>query len=491
LKQLKSTAYFIGTISKKYEQQIYDELGNLSAEVYIEIVSDSFQDVNLFILCQNSVVSDVSDILKRYGFSKTGIDLSSAPKIILDNISAELESLESQRCKLEQKARELSGSIKDIEKIYDYLLNRVEKEDALSKLLNTQKTFILEGWLPENKVSYVEKLLKSGAKDVFTDFTEPLEEDVIPVALKNNAFVEPFEVITSMYSLPQHSEIDPTPVIAPFFMLFFGMMMADIGYGLLMLVGAAFALKFMDIDGGTKKMVKLILYCSAPTILFGWLYGSFFGGIIKITPLWVDPVQDTMTVLYASMALGLIHLFFGLGIKGYMLIRAGKILDAVYDVFFWYALILGLVWMLLGGSTAAQILSVIGAVGLLLTQGRANPTIVGKFFGGLYGLYGITGYLGDTLSYSRLLALGLASGLIGWSFNLLIGLLGTGPVVYIAGPIIFIAGHLFNFLVGGLGTFVHTCRLQYLEFFGKFYEGGGKAFTPLTINTKFIKLKNE
>jgi vacuolar-type H+-ATPase subunit I/STV1 len=134
---------------------------------------------------------------------------------------------------------------------------------------------------------------------------------------------------------------------------------------------------------------------------------------------------------------------------------------------------------------------IIGAVGLLLTQGRANPTIVGKFFGGLYGLYGITGYLGDTLSYSRLLALGLASGLIGWSFNLLIGLLGTGPVVYIAGPVIFIAGHLFNFFVGGLGTFVHTCRLQYLEFFGKFYEGGGKAFTPLTINTKFIKVKSE
>ncbi|WDC83498.1 hypothetical protein PL321_12340 [Caloramator sp. mosi_1] len=192
-------------------------------------------------------------------------------------------------------------------------------------------------------------------------------------------------------------------------------------------------------------MVKLLALVSVPTVVFGVLYGSFFGGIIKIKPLWVDPVADPMTVLKYSIVFGIIHLYVGLGVKAYQLIKEGKILDAIFDVFFWYGLVSGLIWLLLGGGRPAQIISIVSALGLLLTQGRSNKTLVGKFFGGLYGLYGVTGYLGDALSYSRLLALGLASGLIGWSFNLLIGLLGKGAVAFIFGPIIFVAGHTFNF----------------------------------------------
>jgi V/A-type H+-transporting ATPase subunit I len=171
-----------------------------------------------------------------------------------------------------------------------------------------------------------------------------------------------------------------------------------------------------------------------------------------------------------------------------MLIKAGKILDAVYDVLFWYGLIIGLVLLFIAGGTFPKVLSIVCAAGLVATQGRSNESIVGKFFGGLYGLYGITGYLGDVLSYSRLLALGLATSLIGWAFNLLIGMV-SGPAVFIAGPLIFVFGHTFNFLIGLLGAFVHTCRLQFLEFFGKFYEGGGKPYTPLKINTRFINVK--
>jgi V/A-type H+-transporting ATPase subunit I len=274
-------------------------------------------------------------------------------------------------------------------------------------------------------------------------------------------------------------------------MLFFGMMAGDVGYGLMMLAVSVFALKFMDIEGDARKIVKVILYCSIPTIMFGFVFGGFFGDAIKIKPLWLNPMDDPMKVLYLSVGFGVIHLFTGLGVKAYMLIKSGKLLDAIFDVFFWYMLLIGLIWLLLGGSAVAKYMAIAGAIGLLATQGRANASIAGKIFGGIYGLYGVTSYIGDVLSYSRLLALGLATSLIGSSFNMLIKLMGNSPLAIIFGIFIFLGGHTFNFLIGMLGTFVHTCRLEYLEFFGKFYEGGGKAFQPLKISSKFIKVKTE
>ncbi|WDU84556.1 V-type ATPase 116kDa subunit family protein [Caloramator sp. Dgby_cultured_2] len=372
--------------------------------------------------------------------------------------------------------------------MYDYFYSKLQLEQAKSKLVLTKKTAVLTGWIPEDKVDVVKENVQNKFKHVFIE-VEDAEFENAPVLLKNNWLSEPFEVVTSMYALPKPTEIDPTPILTPFFLLFFGMMMADVGYGILMFLVGILGLKFTNIEGDLKKLLKLILYCSIPTIAFGLLYGSFFGGIIKLKPLWVDPVNEPMEILKWSIIFGIVHLYVGLGTKAYMLIKNGKVLDAFFDVGAWYLLLSGLIWMFLGGGTIAKVLAILGALIILLTHGRENKTIVGKFFGGFYSLYGVTGYLGDALSYSRLLALGLASGLIGWSFNLLISLLGKGMVVYIFGPLIFIAGHTFNFLIGILGTYVHTSRLQYLEFFGKFYEGGGKAFEPLKIKTKFIKVE--
>lgn len=491
LNSMKKATYFIGTISKKHEAQIYDDLNSGFDDVYIEILSEKQQDLNIFILCHTKDKEGISDILKKYSFSKFNLDLAKKPKTQVEILKTELENLNSRTSELTKRAESMAENIKDIEKIYDFLSSKLEKENTATKLIKTNKAFILFGWIPESSVAELMKKINKGFKDIYITLTEPDEEDEPPVVLKNNMIAEPFEVITSMYALPKPGEIDPTPVLTPFYLLFFGMMMADVGYGLLMLFGSLFLMKKMDSEGETKKLLKLLLFCSVPTIIFGFLYGGFFGGIIKLKPLWLDPVNKPMEVLKVSIILGVIHLFVGLGVKAYSLIKSGKILDAVYDVLLWYVLLIGLIWMLLGGGAFAKWMSIAGAAGLLATQGRANESIAGKIFGGLYGLYGVTGYLGDALSYSRLLALGLASGLIGWSFNLLIDLLGKGPAALIFGPIIFVAGHTFNFLIGALGTFVHTCRLQYLEFFGKFYEGGGKAFEPLKINTKFIKINSE
>ncbi|MGB7605767.1 MAG: V-type ATP synthase subunit I [Lutisporaceae bacterium] len=488
LDTLKKASYFIGYMNSKYESNLYEDLDNAFNDIYIQKISEKQQDINLFMLCHIDDSQDVSEILKKYGFTRATLDLNVLPSVKVSELKELSVKLDKQVETLNEKALNLSEKIGDIEKIYDFYTVRLEKENSISKLIKTNETFILQGWIFKDRADEIVAKLEGKFKDIYISIEEPGVDDAFPIALKNNAFAEPFEAVTELYSLPLPTEIDPTPVIAPFFMFFFGMMMADIGYGLVMAIGGLFALKFIELGSGTKKFIKLLLYCSITTIIFGFLYGSFFGGIINLKPIWTNPVDKPMDVLIWSMVFGLVHLFTGLGVKGYMLIKAGKVIDVLYDVITWYGLIIGLIMLLTIGGAFPKILSIVSAVGIVATQGRSNTSIVGKFFGGLYGLYGITGYLGDVLSYSRLLALGLATGLIGWAFNLLIGLV-SGPAVFIAGPLIFIVGHTFNFLIGLLGTFVHTSRLQYLEFFGKFYEGGGKAYAPLKINTKFINVK--
>lgn len=488
LDTLKKTSYFIGYMSSKYESNLYEDLDNAFNDIYIQKISEKQQDINLFILCHIDDSQGVSEILKKYSFTRAALDLNILPSVKVSELNELNAKLDKEIESLNEKAIKLSEKIGDIEKIFDFYTVRLEKENSMSKLIKTNGTFILQGWVFKDRADEIVAKLEDKFNDVYISIEEPGEDENYPIALKNNAFAEPFEAVTELYNLPLPTEIDPSPVIAPFFMFFFGMMMADIGYGLIMGIVGLFALKFVELGSGAKKFIKLLVYCSTTTILFGFLYGSFFGGIIKLTPIWTDPVNSPVTVLIWSMVFGLIHLFAGLGVKGYMLIKAGKYIDVVYDVLFYYGLIIGLILLFVIGGTVPKILSIVCAIGLVATQGRSNESIAGKFFGGVYGLYGLTGYVGDVLSYSRLLALGLATGLIGWAFNMLIGLV-SGPAVYIFGPIIFIFGHTFNFGIGLLGTFVHTCRLQYLEFFGKFYEGGGIPYAPLKINTKFINIK--
>ncbi|MBE6083230.1 MAG: V-type ATP synthase subunit I [Tissierellaceae bacterium] len=493
LKGLKKISYFWGSISKKFENQMYDELKSEFNDIYIERISEKGQSINLFLLGYKDDEHNISDVLKKYGFTNNNLNLSDMPKDKINEFNEKIHSLENECQKMKTKAEKLAEDIGYIEKLCDYFSSKLDKQKVLSNLIETKKTFILEGWITENNSEKMKSFLKSKYEYIYIELKDVSESDNPPIKLKNNFLVEPFEAITSLYGLPNFSEVDPTPVLTPFYMIFFGMMMADIGYGLVMIAASLFMLKFIDMADGMKKIVKLIFYCGFPTILFGFLYGSFFGGIISLKPLWVSPVDNTVEVLIASLVMGIIHIFTGLGVKAYMLIKDKKYKDAFYDVFSWYGLIIGLICMLLKvGGKFPKILAGVSALVLLLTQGRNNKSIAGKFFGGLYGLYGITGYLGDTLSYSRLLALGLSSGLIGWAFNILVGMVGgKGFVSMIFAALIFIIGHTFNILIGGLGTFVHTCRLQYLEFFGKFYEGGGKAFSPLKFNTKYVKIKTE
>ena len=449
---------------------------------------------------------DVLALLKQSGFSLVTF------KDMKGTVTENLERIEGEKDVLENEIKETASEIgaaagmKDgIEEYSDILTIGLDKERIRAKLLKTRKTFFIEGWVPERCVSDVSAILDENG--CYYTFREPLEDEEVPVLMENRSMVVPFEAVTEMYSLPAYRGFDPTSIFALFYAVFFGMMLSDAGYGILMAVGCWAALKKFDLEGMTYKMVKLLFYCGISTTVWGALFGGWFGDIVPVftrtflekevtvSPLWFNPLDDPMKLLILSLALGVIHLFIGMGIKAYMQIREGHWFDAVCDEGFWYVTILGLIaW--LGGGTINEALpkigmymSIVGAAGLLLTGGRHNKGF-GKITGGLSNIYNITSYMSDILSYARLLALGLATGVIAQVVNTMGTLFGGGITGLIALTVIFLFGHTLNLAINALGAFIHASRLQYVEFFGKFYEDGGEPFDPFRRKTKYIKLED-
>jgi V/A-type H+-transporting ATPase subunit I len=386
---------------------------------------------------------------------------------------------------------------------------RLDKEKVRSRLLKTKKTFFIEGWVPARVTEKAAAILEENG--CYYRFRDPEEGEDVPVLMENKNFFVPFESITEMYSLPDYRGFDPTSIFAIFYAIFFGIMLSDAGYGILMAVACFIVLKKYDLEGGAYKLIKLFFWCGISTTFWGAMFGGWFGDFFQvfakvafgkelvIEPIWFNPINDPMKLLIFSLGLGIVHIFLGMGIKAYMLIRNGKWFDAICDVGFWYLLIIGLIaWlgggMILPGSPIGEIgkwMSIAGAAGLLLTGGRNNKGI-GKITGGLGALYNITSYLSDILSYSRLLALGLATGSIASVINMMGSMVGDNLVIKgIVLTLVFIVGHALNMAINVLGAYVHTNRLQFVVLFSKFYEGGGKAFEPLKFNTKFFKFKEE
>ncbi len=433
-----------------------------------------------------------------------------------DNIAAarrELERLETELARGEDRLKEAAADIPALKLAYDGTQLAIECGKAKGKMLHTEETSLLTAWVPQRRKGQVEKALDKYA--CYYEFRQPEPEEEPPVLLKNSKLVEPFEAVTEMYALPMYGSVDADPFIAPFFFIFFGMMLSDAGYGLILAIAGFLGAKLLDLGPGGKKMFRLIGMGGVSTVIFGALYGSWFGDAIpKIAevyfgktiqmPLLIDPLSDPMTILAVSFVLGYIHLFVGLYLKAALMIRRGHALDAFFDVGLWAILLLGLPMLaagmlegVLGASLAAGIaaagkwMSIAGTVGLVLTQGRDKKNIFMKLVGGVGSLYDITGYFSDLLSYSRILALGLATGVIATVVNQIGTLLGGGVISAILFLAVFIFGHAMNLAINALGSYVHSARLQYVEFFGKFYEGGGKPFRPLAPKTKYVMINQQ
>lgn len=532
-KGTKQTTVFIGALPKPYTlEEIYEKLA-LYMPLDVDIISSTKEQTCIFVLCPNNNKDKVFEILRGMNFTlpSISIDLSATDDFSsVDNMSPS-EQLEQLKKQITETKNRVDAAISEIESydkkrnelkfLQDYDTMRLEKYEVLGTLLQSKNVFIITGFIPEKDSKFIEEELTTKFESV-VELEEPKKKDDIPVLYKNNGFSEPLEGVVNSYSPPGNGEADPTTVMSIFYYALFGLMLSDAGYGFLIAFACAFALyKFRNsMEKPMRNTLKMYMYCGIATIFWGIMFSSYFGDIFDviaktffgvtdlpiIPPVWFYPVKKPMLMLTFSMAIGIVHLLAGLAMKGYQMLKQKDYKGIIYDVVFWYVLLISSVVLLLSMKMVTDILSikvnipdkvidfagitfVASAIGIILTNGRESKNFFKRILKGLYALYGLSGYLSDVLSYSRLLALGLATGIIGTVVNQMAAMTASGVLGPVFFTVIVVLGHSLNIAINALGAYVHTNRLQYVEFFGKFYEGGGKVFKPFGINTKYYKIK--
>ena len=444
-------------------------------------------------------------LLKAFGFSKASFSgMTGTANESIEKLQSRIHQISLERENVVEQIKGLSKDRELLEALFDsFRINRARIE-AAGKVLKTNRAFMINGWIPTEIAQKAKEYLES-EYIASIEITEPEEEEEFPVLLENKGIAEAGEPISNMYSLPHSREIDPNAVMAPFYIVFFGLMLSDGGYGILLVLAAGFILKRFKLEDGTRKFMKLIFYCGIATIFWGIMFGSWFGiETLSKYGLWMNPVERPELLLSWSLLFGIIHMYAGFALKAANLIRQKKYLDALFDVGFRLIFYTGFIMVLLpfapeiDKEAAAPlvkigiVLLIAGAILMALTQGRDKKNIIGKFFGGVMSLYDAVGFLSDVLSYSRLLALGLATGIIAAIINQMSAMFDFAIILkIILMAAILLIGHTINFAINALGAYVHSCRLQYLEFFGKFFTGGGEAFKPLRANTKYVAIKSD
>lgn len=523
-KGTKKTAAFIGTLPEGLTaEQATEKIRTIAPEADsadVTVVSGSKEQTCLFIVCTRQQREQVNTALKEMKFVKAPLT-SAIPAEQKRELEEELQKVKARIKEIEEAITGMASEREYLKFALDYYTMRAEKYQVLGGLAQSPKTFAITGYVPADKAQELKNLLESNYT-LAVELTDPGADEDTPVLLENNAFAAPVETIVESYSLPAKGEDDPSMVVALSYYILFGLMLSDAAYGIIMVVACAFCLKkFPGMEPGLKKSLKLFLYCGISTTFWGFMFGSFFGDAvnviattffnrpdIRLAPLWFEPVSIPMKMLVFSFTVGIIHLFLGLGVKLYACLKNGQIADGIYDVIFWYMLVGGaIVYMLTiemvtsmlglgftlpaGVGTAAAVVAVIGLVGIVFTSGRESKNWGKRLLKGLYGAYGITSYLSDILSYSRLLALGLATSVISTVFNKMGSMMGNSIPGAIAFILVFLIGHALNLAINALGAYVHTNRLEFVEFFGKFYEGGGRKFHPFAVHTKYYKVKED
>ena len=433
------------------------------------------------------------EFLRDHGFSKANIKTK---KKVSEKIALNLEEIEKYEKNLEVSEKKIKENKKFLPDFYLYqaYLDNLRKKEASSEyFLKTKRLDFIEGYIPHNLKDKFNNDLKEvlGEEFVLDVYEADKDDPNVPIILDNNKLIEPYESVVETYSLPKYNEVDPTLLVSIFYTIFTGFMLGDLGYGLILFIGTILLRKFKDLPESTDKMVRLFTRVGLSGCVFGLIFGSFFGGIIPLPGL-IDTQKDFNTLMVISLIIGGISLFTALGVKAYMLIRDGNPIGAIFDVLFWYMAVGGAIALiLLDGpqKNIAKIIMIVAMVGIVLTGGRENKSIGGKAAGGLYSLYGMSSWIGDFVSFLRLMALVLSGGFVAYSVNLIVGMLWPAGILGKIGAIIvFVIFQLFNLFLSTLSAYVHSLRLVYVEMFNKFYEGGGKKFRQMIENSKFINI---
>ncbi len=504
------TRAFIGTIAGVYTlEALLEKVAAIDPELtlYAEIVNTGKDVTYLFACCPAGMTGQAENVLRQLGFARPAQNTSKLPK---DKIASKEQRAENYRKRIEDSLKTIESIAErrhEIEILADYCRTRAEGFKAIGETGETAHTALIKGYVAARDLPYLKKVLESHFTVVIE--VEDANEELAPVKLKNGFFSSPAESLVEMYSLPGPTDIDPTPLTGFFYYLFFGMMFSDAGYGLLMVLATTFVLAKCKPSPSMKRSMRLFRYCGISTIIWGLIYGSFFGDSIAVIserffghrialPALLDPMNgDAVFMLILSIALGFIEIIAGLCAKFVTCLKNGDKAGAFFDAGLWITTLTGIALLAAGLAlyapltTIGAVIAIASAVGLVLTQGRDKKNPIMRLFSGIASLYDVTGYVSDLLSFSRLMALGLTTSAMSAVFNMLAGMGGRTVGGFIMLLIIFPVGHAINFGLNVLGAYVHTLRLQYVELFSKFYEGGGRKFKTFSLKSKYVGLSDD
>ena len=499
LNSFRKLKFIMGYLPTKSLEKFRSSIVDLKSTYFEEI--DIVGRNSYCIIFTNQLEKEaVYENLRLNSFSEVNLEIKGIVSEEIQRLEVEKKILEEENSKLTDEIKKFTVNHQKMQSVYEYYQNLSLRNTVVSNFKATDKLDIIQGYIPADKENNFKELLeKLSASKVYLEIEDAKKDDPdVPIILKNNKIASLFESVTKMYALPKYDEVDPTFILSIFYWIFFGMMVADFAYGLILFVGSGIALMTLKFNDSTKKFLKFFFALSFSTMIWGLIYGSAFGDLITLPTQILDSSKDFMTVLMLSLAFGGVHLAFGLGMKAYVLIKNGNPMDAFYDVFLWYLTLTTVILVIVGKvitlpsivNTIAFYRMIVGMLGIIAFGARDSKSIAGRIAGGLYSLYGITSYIGDFVSYLRLMALGLAGGFIAVAINIIVKMLvGGGIVGIIFGVIVFVFAQLFNIFLSFLSAYVHTSRLMYVEFFSKFYEGGGKAFKKFRSENKYIEVK--
>ena len=518
--------YFIGLLASKDVERVREQ-EYLEAEFMNESAT-----VPTILACKEDDTRIVQNFLKTvewqdYVFPK----LPGTPREAIESLNRRIAEIDREYDAAQKELEARGETIETLQNALDAETIDADRLSANNDLSYTAHAFVLEGWVRDDEVEKTEQAIKNVTEAYSFEVRDPVEGEEPPSVVKNNRFVRPFEEVQTLYSRPTYGTIDGTPYMTPFYILLFGLMLSDTGYGILLMLGTLLYIKKKKPTGMSAGISRVLFWGGLSTIVWGVLCGSFFGitktsastievgGVFSqismffeklgIFPALLDPMQNSMVMLGLCFGLGVLHIVAGYIVGAIDRFSKGDWKSAIFDQISWVLITLGLVVGFLPAIAGMAGMSVtlpksvtmpaliaagVGALMVVLFKGREKRNILKRMMSGLGGLYDVTSVLADILSYARLFALGIATGVIGQVFNMLCGMLASAsnPVMKIVGAIgsivLLVLLHTFNVAINALGAFVHCARLQYVEFYGKFYESGGKEFRPLSYNTKHVQV---
>lgn len=489
----------MGVIPQAVDNTYLDGL-KASELLFVTEVYHTREEIGVLVTYPRKEQQTAKEELAKAHFSIVWYGFEQAPSLELEkNLKAQQSVIEAKKEILDSLQQE-KNLLRQLQLSQEVSFNELQKEQAKKELVNGQHVFVLQGWMTTKAVELVQTQLaeKLGEKEYVFLPLEISEEEYpeVPTVLENNSFLKPFENLTEMYGLPKYGELDPTPYTAPFYLVFFGMMAADLGYGALLWIGTFAMLALFNFDKGMRRNLKFFHLLSYPVMIWGIIFGSAFGADLPFQPLSLS--KDLITIMILSIIFGVIQIMVGLMLGAYGNLKKKAYTDAYTNHIGWLAIITGIILYVLGSmvfniqwlAVIGSSVAIIAAVAIVVVTILTSENKWGGLASGLYNLYGISGYVADVVSYTRLMALAVSGGSIASAFNMLVGFLP--PIArFTLGIVLIVALQGLNIFLSFLGAYVHGLRLQFVEFFGKFYDGGGHALKPFKTYEKYIDIKNQ